>query len=230
MTRASLVLARVPAARLLRTPRAWLPIALWTLFAVVTALAARSRGSASGADHVMRGSFAFLVLPLLSYAIVGGVVGAGGLRRGIRGVVALGAEPRRAALASVGVAVISAALACGVLAAVVCALAHGAQDPPLSSDLPTSLWIGALGGGAYGAYFCAGSAIGKGTMRGVFLALDWIVGAGSGFGALFTPRGHVHSLLGGPLCADISQRASSIVLVAILCAYAAVALLLTRRA
>lgn len=225
----TLVLARVPAARLLRTPRAWLPIGVWTLLAIVSAIVARSRGSLSGADHVMRGSFAFLVLPLVAYAIVGATVGTGGLRRGIRGVVALGAEPRRAALASVGVAVLSAAVACGLLAAVVCVLAHGSQDPPLGSDLPTSLWIGALGGGAYAAYFCAGSAIGKGTMRGVFLAIDWIVGSGSGFGALFTPRGHVQSLLGGSLCADISQRASSVALVAILCAYAGFALLLTRR-
>jgi hypothetical protein len=158
------------------------------------------------------------------------VIGRTGLRRGIRGVVALGAEPRRAALASVGVAVLSAAAVAGVLAAVVCVLAHGPHDAPLARDLPTSLWVGALAGGAYAAYFCAGSAIGKGAMRGVFLAFDWIVGSGSGFGALFTPRGHAQSLLGGPLCAEISQRSSSIALVVILLAYAALALLFTRRA
>jgi hypothetical protein len=225
----TLVLARVPALRLFRTPRAWLPIALWMVFAIVVALVARSSGSGSGADHVMRGSFGFLVLPLVSYAIVGAVVGRGGLRSGIRGVVALGAEPRSAALASVGVAVVSAAAFVGVLAALVTTLAHGCHDLPLASDLPTSMWIGALGGGAYAAYFCAGSAIGKGTTRGVFLAVDWIVGSGSGFGALFTPRGHVQSLLGGPLCAELSQRGSSIVLATILVAYAGLALLFTRR-
>lgn len=224
----TLVLARVPALRLVRTPRALLPIVAWALLAIVTAVLARSSGSDSGANHVMRGAFAYLVLPLVSYAIVGAVLG-GGLRRGIRGLVALGAEPRRAALASIGVAVVSAAVASGVLAAIVCALAHGSHDPPLASDLPTSSWIGALGGAAYAAYFCAGSAIGKGTMRGVFLAIDWIVGAGSGFGALFTPRGHVQSLLGGTLCAEISQRASSLALVGVLVAYAGAAVLLTRR-
>ena len=66
-------------------------------------------------------------------------------------------------------------------------------------------------------------------MRGIFLAVDWIVGSGSGFGALFTPRGHVQSLLGGPLCAEISQRASSVTLLAIGCAYAGLAVLITRR-
>ena len=119
--------------------------------------------------------------------------------------------------------------ACGVLAALVCVLAHGSQDPPLASDLPTSLWVGALGGGAYAAYFCAGSAIWKGKLRGAFLAFDWIVGSGAGFGALFTPRGHVLSLLGGVPCAEISQRASSAFLVVLLAAYAAIAVGLTRR-
>ena len=226
----TLVLARVPALRLLRTPRAWLPLAVWASLAIVSALLARSSGSGSGADHVMRGSFAFLVLPLVSYAIVSGVIGRSGMKRGIRGVVALGAQPRRAALAATLVAVTAAMVACGVLAALVCLLAHGAHDAPLGRDLVTSLWVGGLGGGAYGAYFCAGSAIGKGWMRGVFLAFDWIVGSGSGFGALITPRGHVQSLLGGPLCAEISQRASSVALLVILVAYAAIAWGLTRRA
>ena len=223
------VLARVPALRLVRTPRAWAPILLWTVVAIVIAIAARSTGSATGASHVMRGTFAFLVLPLVTYAIVGAVLGTAGLRQGIRGVVALGAEPRQAALASVGVAVAAAMAACGVLAALVCVLAHGAHDPPLASDLPTSLWVGALGGGAYAAYFCAGAAIWKGRLRGVFLAFDWIVGGGAGFGALFTPRGHVLSLLGGVPCAELSQRASSVVLVGLLGVYAAVAVGLTRR-
>jgi hypothetical protein len=226
----TLLLARVPALRLVRTPRAWLTIGVWILLAIASALAARSSGSGNGADHVMRGAFSFFVLPLVSYAIVGAVIGRSGLRRGIRAVVELGAAPRRAALASVGVAIVSAAVVCGVLAALVCALAHGSHDPPLASDLPASLGVGVLGGGAYAAYFCAGSAIGKGMMRGVFLAFDWIVGSGAGFGALFTPRGHVTSLLGGPLCAEISQRASSFALVAIMMAFVGLALLVTRRA
>jgi hypothetical protein len=211
----TLVLARIPALRLLRTPRAWLPIVAWSLLAIVFAVAARARGGTTGADHVLRGAFSFLVLPLVAYGVVGATLGASGLRRGIRGVVALGAEPRRAALASVLVAVTTSALLCAVLGGVVCALAHGAHDPPLASDL---------------FYFSAGSAIGKGTMRGVFLALDWIIGGGAGVGALITPRGHVTSLLGGPLCADLSQRTSSVLLLLLLVGYAAVAVALVRRA
>jgi hypothetical protein len=226
----TLVLARIPALRLVRSPRAWLPIVAWAAFAVVLAVSAHARGSTTGADHVMRGAFSFLVLPLIAYGVVGATLGTTGLRRGIRGVVALGAPPRSAALASVLVAVGVSALLAGVLGAVVCALAHGSGDPPLASDLVTSLWISALGGGTYGAYFSAGSAIGKGAMRGVFLALDWIIGGGAGVGALVTPRGHVTSLLGGPLCADLSQRTSSMLLVVLLVAYAGVAVALVRRA
>ena len=226
----TLVLARVPALRLLRTRRAWLPIAGMAILAVVTALALRSTGSPAGANHVMRGIFGFLVLPLVAYGVVGAVHGGSGLRRGIRGVVALGAPPRSAALASVGVAVVASAALCAILAVIVCALAHGPLDPPLSSDLPTSLWVGGLGGGTYAAYFSAGSAIGKGAMRGVFLAFDWIVGSGAGVGALLTPRGHVHSLLGGPLCADLPQQTSSILLVLLLVTYGVLSLLLIRRA
>ncbi|MDB4934832.1 MAG: hypothetical protein JWP87_1804 [Labilithrix sp.] len=223
------VLARIPALRLVRTPRAWLPIAAWAVLALAIALAARSRGSTTGADHVMRGAFAFLVLPLVSYGVVGATLGAGGLRRGIRGVVALGATPRSAALASVLVAIATSAALCGLLGAIVCALAHGSGDPPLGSDLPASLWISALGGAAYAAYFSVGSAIGKGTMRGVFLAFDWIIGGGAGVGALVTPRGHVTSLLGGPACAELSQRASSMLLVVLVVVYASLAVVLVRR-
>jgi hypothetical protein len=226
----TLLLARVPALRLLRTPRAWLPIVAWSLLALVFAVSARARGSSTGADHVMRGAFSFLVLPLIAFGVVGATLGATGLRRGIRGVVALGAAPRSAALASVLVAIATSALLSGVLGAVVCALAHGTGDPPLASDVAASLWISALGGGTYGAYFSVGSAIGKGTMRSVFLALDWIIGGGAGVGALITPRGHVTSLLGGPLCAELSQRTSSTLLVVLLLACAGVAVALVRRA
>ena len=225
----TLVLARVPALRLLRTPRSWLPIAAWAALGIVSAIIAGLSGSTNGADHVMRGPFGFLVMPLVAYAVVGATLGRSGLRQGIRGVVALGAQPRSAALASVGVAIVISAVLAGVLGALMCGVAHGAQDPPLAGDLTTSLWVGALGGGAYGAYFSLGSAIGKGWMRGVFLALDWIIGSGAGVGALLTPRGHVHSLLGGPLVAEVGQRTSCLLLIVLLFAFAAGAVALTRR-
>lgn len=222
-------LARVPLARLARTPRGWLPVIGWALLAIAVALAGRARGTTTGADHVLRGSFPMLVIPLLTYGMVSAVLGGVGMRGAIQGLVAIGAQPRRAALASVIVAVAASAVVCGVLAAVVCGLAHGAQDPPLGRDLVTSLWVSALGGATYAAYFCAGAAIGKGAARGFFLAFDWIVGAGAGAGALLTPRGHVVSLLGGRHVAELSQRASSVMLVALLLLFVLASVALTKR-
>jgi len=222
-------LLRVPLARLTRTRRGWLVLALWTVLAVVGAVVARSHGATTGADHAMRGTFGVFVLPLATYALVGTTQGGLGLRRAIAGVVSLGADPRRAALSCVLVAVTAAALLGAVLAALVCVLAHGAHDAPLARDLPASIFVGAIGGAAYAAFFSAGAAIGKGTVSGLFLAFDWIIGSGAGVGALLTPRGHVQSLLGGNLVAETSHRASSVMLVVLLVFYLGLAVRLTRR-
>jgi hypothetical protein len=226
-----LVLARVPALRLVRTSRAWGPIAGWAALSVVLALVARGQGSGAGASHVLRGGFAFVALPLVVYATVGATLGEGGLNKGVRGVVALGATARTAAIASVLVAIAVSMAIAGALAALLCLLAHGPQDPPLAADLIASLGVGALGGAAYASYFAAGAAVavGKGTMRGVLLALDWILGGGAGVGALVTPRGHVASLLGGLPCAELAPRASSVVLLLLVVGYGALAVLLARR-
>ena len=226
-----LALARVPLARLTRTRRTWLVIASWVIVALIGAVLVRTKGNTSGADHIMRGSFGRFVLPLLEFSVVGAAVGGMGMRKGIRGVVGLGSSPRIAALATALVASAACAVVGGLLAAIVCAVAHGSADPPLGADLFASTWIGALGGAAYGAYFCAGSAIGKtGTVRGVFLAADFIVGSGAGVGAALVPRGHIVALLGGPLVADIPQRASSVLLLVITVLWLGVVALAARRA
>ena len=226
----TLVLARVPFARLVRTRRGRGTVFLFTLVAFLAAWAARAGGSATGADHVMRGTFGALVLPLLAYGIVGAALGGAGMRRGIRAVVSLGAPPKTAALSCTLVAMIASALLCALVAAVACAIAHGASDPPLARDIPASMFVGLVGGAAYAAYFAAGSAIGSGVYRAGFLVLDWFLGAAGGVGAVFTPRGHVISLLGGPLCAELPRAASSVGLVLLAAAYVGLALLLSRRA
>ncbi len=223
----NVALARVPLARLVRTPRSIAIVAVWSVVAIVAAIV--SRKSTTGADHVMRGSFGYVVVPLVSFAIVGAALGGQGLKRAVRGVVALGAAPRRAAAAAVGVAIVVSAVACALLAILVCAIAHGQSDPPLASDLFASMWVSALGGAAYAAFFACGSAIGKGTMRGGFLAVDWIIGAGSGVGSLVVPRGHVTALMGGSLAAELPARASSVALIALIVLYSGLAVALTRR-
>jgi hypothetical protein len=224
-----MAIARVPLARLLRGRRGRLPILGWGALAIVSAALARVDGLGSGADHVMRGSFGILIVPLLSYTIVSAALGGSGLRAALRGVVAVGAAPARAALASVLLSMFASAVACAVLAALVCLIAHGPRDAPLVSDVFGSSGVAIVAGAAYAAYFCAGSAIGRGALRAVFLVVDWALGALAGFGALFTPRGHVISLLGGPPCFDLSRRASSVILVALGVAYLAMAVRLSRR-
>ncbi len=224
----NLALARLSLARL-RTRRGWLSLVGWSLLAIAAAFSARSAGLANGADHVLRGTFSVVVLPLLTYGIVSAALGGKGLRPAIRGLVAIGAAPERAALASSLVAMAVSALAGGVVAAVICLAAHGSADAPLLADLPVSFGIACLGGAAYAAYFCAGSSIGRGAMRGVFLALDFLAGSSSGIGALLTPRAHVASLLGGPAAFELSRRASSVLLVVLTLACLAFAVRVARR-
>lgn len=216
--------ARVPIARLRRTRRAVLPVLGWSLLAFGAALTTRS-----GADHVLRGSYGFIVLPLVAYGVVAGALGGMGLKASVRPLVLLGAKPPRAAAAAVAVSCIFSALICAVLGAAVCVLAHRTGDPPLVADATATAGISALGGAAYAAYFCAGSAIGKGTMRGFFLMMDWLLGAGSGFGSLLVPRAHVQSLLGGARAFELPSKTSSLLLVALVLAYATLAIRLGKR-
>lgn len=221
------LLARVPLLRLARTPRAWMPILGWTLVAIVSAIALRSR--MAGADHVLRGTFGVVVLPLAIYGVVGATFGAGGLKKSIRGVVGLGASPRAAAFASVLVAVLASAVVGALLAALTCAIAHSPGDAPLGRDVATSTWIGGLGGAAYAAYFSVGAAIGKGSMRSALVAVDWILGSAGGVGAVLVPRGHVLSLLGGAMPAEVSQRGSSALLLIMVVMFGALAVWIARR-
>lgn len=221
-------LARGPLARLARTTRGWLPVVGWALLGVVGALVART-SHASGADRVLRASFGPIVLPLLAYGVVSAALGGAGLRSSVRGVVALGASPPRAALAAALVATIGSAVSAALIGVLLCVIAHGPTDPPLSADLPATFGVAFVGGAAYAAYFCAGSAIGRGAMRGGFLVLDWLLGAAEGFGAVLVPRAHVASLLGGPACFELSRRVSSVALVLLAVGGLTLAVRLSRR-
>ena len=219
-------LSGVPLARITRSRRAWLPIAAWFVFAILLTVVSPP---ASGADRILRGSFGALVVPLLVYGVVGAALGGAGLRTTVRGLVVLGASPTRAALASILLAMAASAVLSGTLAALVCVLAHGPADPPLARDLPASFGVASLGGATYAAYFSAGAAFARRFVRGLFLVADWVLGAAAGLGALFTPRGHVMSLLGGPSCFELSRRASSVALVVLALFYLALAVRLGRR-
>jgi len=222
-------LSAVSIARIVRTRRGRIPLLVWTALVIVACLHSRSLGRIDGASHILSGAFGYVALPLLTYGIVSAAFGGGGLRGSLRGVIALGADPRRAALASVATAMAVSSVVCGVLGVLVCIVAHGPADPSLLKDIPATFGICVVAAAAYAAYFSAGSAIGKGAMRAVFLVLDWMLGAPHGFGAIFTPRGHVMSLLGGPHVFELSHRTSSVLLFFVLVGYLALAVRLGRR-
>lgn len=219
-------LARLPIARLVRTPRAWIVAGAWCALAVGMAVVMRSRGASHGADDVLIEAFGALVLPLLAYTLVGAALGARSMAGSTAAVAAFGASRARAAAATVGIAVAAPALGGALVAAAVALVAHGASDPPRTHDALVSAYAGALGGAAYGAWFSLGAGFGRrGGGRLLALLVDWVLGAGGGVMALLAPRAHVRNLLGGAPPMDLSERASAVALVvlAVVCALGAVA-------
>jgi hypothetical protein len=223
-------LARLFAARLTRTPRAWFPIAAWFALAVGAAIVARTSGNAHAAGHVLLGAYGALALPLLVYAVVAAALGGEGLARAVAPLVAFGARPAHATLAAIAVSAAFSAVLGALLAAVVACIAHGPADPPLAIDLATSAWIGALGGVAYAALFSFGASLGgRAFGRSAVLVVDFLFGHESGAMALFTPRAHLRNLLGGSPPLEISQRASLVALVVLALLYAMSAASFSRR-
>lgn len=218
-------LARPALARVVRRPRALLTLGAWCALAVGVALVERSRGATHGADHVLVGAFGGLVLPLLSYALVGALLGARSLSASTAPLVSFGASPVRAAAVAVGLAVTGCAVLGASLAPVLAVVAHGADDPARLADAVASATTGALGGGAYGAWFVLGATLGRrGGGRTVLLVVDWLLGAGTSAAGLVVPRAYVRCLLGGAAPIELSARTCSAALVALGLACALLAL------
>jgi hypothetical protein len=214
-------LARPPLARIVRGPRVWIAVTAWCGLALVIAEVARRSGAVHGADHVLVDTYGALVVPLIAYVVVGAAVAAQSLRGSTTPLVAFGAAPMRAAMATLAVVVVLCAVSCGLVGAAVATVAHGMSDPPRLRDALTSAYAGALGGGAYAAWFALGASFGRrGGGRSIFLVIDWIAGATTGAGAVATPRAHLRNLLGGVPPMNLPERASAAALLALalLCA------------
>ncbi len=225
----SLAAVRLPVARLTRSPRAWVPVFAWAALAVGAAIALQH--GAHGSADALQVVFAQIVLPLVSFSVVGALLGGDGLARSTRALVAFGATPADVALGTVIAAVASSAITSMILGSAVAALAHGSADPPLLRDVATSAWVAGLGGAAYAALFSFGAAFGRrGLGRSIALVADWLLGAGTSGVALITPRAHVRSLLGGEAVFGLSGRLSAAALVALVALFAGLAVARTRRA
>lgn len=224
----SAAIIHLPLARLTRVPRAWLPIVGWCLLGVFVAWMERKGGSSHAADHVLIGSYAELVLPLLVLSIVSGALGGEGLKASVRSLALFGTSERRVALVLMGTSIVVSA-AISALLAVILVLITGSANP-LAFDLVTSAWVCGLGGAAYAALFCFGATFGKhGGGRAGVLVVDWILGSGTGVGAVLTPRGNLRNLLGGTAPGELSQQASTAVLIALVVLFALLAARRVRR-
>lgn len=214
-------LARPPLARIVRRPRVWIAVTAWCALALVVAEVARRRGAAHGADHVLVDTYGALIVPLLAYVFVGAAVASQSLRASTASLVAFGAAPLQAALATIAVVALICAASSAVVGAAVASVAHGASDPPRVHDALASAYAGGLGGASYAAWFGLGASFGRrGGGRSLFLVLDWILGATTGAGALITPRAHLRNLLGGMPPMGLSERLSALALfgLAVVCA------------
>jgi hypothetical protein len=225
-----MILARVPASRLLRSRQAWLSFGGWSAFLLVSLLLQRRGGAPHVVDHALD-LYATLAVPFLVSALVGAAVGEESLPAAGRPLVALGASRARVAFTTVLVTMAASALVSGVLAAVVVAAGHGPDDPPLLADARQTLGVGALAAAAYAAYFMVGASLAGGVWgRGLFLVLDWIIGSGDGFGALLTPRAHLGNLLGGDAPFDALPWESALALATLAVVFSALAVRRASRA
>jgi hypothetical protein len=225
-----LPVATAPALRMLRARSLWLALGGWTLLAVAAALSARSSDAQLGASHVLLGVFGRVVLPLMTYAIVGAAIGPRSLRASVAPLVAFGASPIAAGTGVIAVAAIASAACGAALAATVAAIAHGPGDPARAFDAAASAYAAGFGGAAYAALFALGAAFGRrGGGRAAFLFADALLGAQTGAAALLVPRGHLRNLLGGAPPMNLPEPASAVALALLAIAFTALALRRVRR-
>lgn len=194
--------------------------------ALVVALVQRALGPIGALDRSV-GVLSTWIAPLASAAMVTAVLG---LRtpRDLAWPVARWGAPRIAVAAGVlAVICLAAALLGAVTGAVIVVAAHGAADGPVGADAVTTAGVSALVGWVYAAALAFGGTFGRrGGGRAIVLALDFVVG-GLGIVGFLLPRGHGANLLGVDVM-TISQRGSSIALVALGVVWTALAVVRSR--
>ncbi|HEY4013086.1 MAG TPA: hypothetical protein VGM06_07095 [Polyangiaceae bacterium] len=224
-------LARAPWARVSRGTRSRIAVIAWCLAALAFAAAARARHFPHAADRVLLDACGPLVLPLLSYALAGAVVGGRSFSSAVAPLKAFGASPARAAVAALAVAIACCASLGALLGAAADVISQGTAVHSLAlRDGAASAYACALGGAAYAAWFVLGATFGRrGGGRLAFLLADWVLGANVTAAALVTPRGHLRNILGGAPPMELSERGSAIALVAIALLCSAIATWRVRR-
>lgn len=206
--------ARMTASRL-RGERAPLLLGCSVLVAALCAYLERSIGGATAVDRALTRDTFGILLPLVGYSIFQRATRGGRLDSSARVVARHGVSGRRAWLgAALPPTALLAALGTAFAVATVCG-ARGLGDPGLARDLWQSTWVGAIAGTAYGAWLAFGSDFGRhGAGRKWVLLFDLLLGSASGNAALFWPRAHIRSLLGGEPLLGLGQGTALAVLLA----------------
>lgn len=198
------------------------------LAALITALVERALGPIGALDRSLA-ILASFIHPLAAAALVTAALG---LRtpRDLAWPVARYGAPRAAVVAGVlAVLSIAAALLAAASGAVVVFVAHASisRDAPLAGDAVTTAGVSALAAWAYASMLTFAATFGRrGGGRAIALALDFLIGSLGVVGFLL-PRGHAANLL-GVAAFVLSQRGSSIALVAMALAWSALALVRSR--
>jgi hypothetical protein len=202
--------ARLALARLLG--RAGFLIALASIgLATIAGAMERQAARAGAVDRALSSTFG-LVIPLLTFALIGLVTGRRRLDDATWPLARFGADRRAVALGMVATAALAAAVLSALAAIATVAAAHGPTSAPLAGDAATSAWIAAATAAAYAGWFALGSTFFRfGGGRVVALATDLFIGDVGLLAAIF-PLGLSRNLL-GLLAGDLSQRAASVVLV-----------------
>jgi len=190
-----------------------LPLVLGLLLCALSAWLERTFHPAHALDRALvRDSFG-LWLPLSAFAVVRRASAGGRLDSLVRGIVRH-AGNRRLALGGAsltlgGILAVTGACFAGVT--VLAARPSGGVG--LARELIVSGWVGALAGACYATWLAFASQLGKRGRRGALLVTDLIFGSSLGAWALPFPRAHVRNLLGGAPLLELTQGASSALLI-----------------
>lgn len=153
----------------------------------------------SAEDAFLIDVFGPMVVPLMSFSIVGACVEEGALGGALLPLKAWGSRTVEALGGIFSVAVVASAVANGLLATVAVLASHGPADGPWGTDMLATVYAASLGGLCHGALLLAGASLGRrgeGRYGILALTLAWaLMGSDSSDPS---PQGALAHLLGDP--------------------------------
>jgi hypothetical protein len=206
-------------------PRTLVGAAVTLVIVALIALAERQAGIFGAANRALEDMLFGLILPFMLLYAATRILEPVRFDDATTPIARFGFSRRRVGLGLIVAAMLAGGTIAAIAAAETAVLAHDMTAPPAALDAVSCAWIGALTGFAYTGLFALGSTFGsRGGGRYWALGLDFVLGATSGIGALFFPRGHAQNLLGGEPPMMLPQPASAVILLVLACVTSAVAL------